>query len=288
MSSIEVGQTVRFRVNGKKVFGVVRTAPTLTATGQVVSVELLPDFTHLLPTGWTDASTDELTIVKVCACAHLAYRPIYGDHKGKLFTTGCDFSRMPSRSSKFLPGHDAKAKGFLIKASGFAQTMENGKTALENARDLGDKIVMAVAKGMDRANRQTASRKRVSTKPQAVPATREDALSDTQKIHRELGITEPMLRTLVHGALSDLSGFRGWVGGSAGTHVALQKRGLVSWSRVTDLGYRACGLPTLAEEHPEWVGCTDAEGSYEDHALRWDEAKAVRVCQRCGAESEDS
>lgn len=288
MSSIEVGQTVRFRVNGKKVFGAVRTAPTLTATGQVVSVELLPDFRHLLPTGWTDANTDELTVVKVCACAHLAYRPIYGDHKGELFTTGCDFSRMPSRSSKFLPGHDAKAKGFLIKASGFAQTLEDGKTALESARELGDKIAMAVAKGMDRDRAKSASRKRVSRKPEAAPAQREDELTETQRLHRELGITEPMLRTLVHGALSDLPGFRGWVGGTAGTHLALMKRGLVSWSRVTDLGYRACGLPTLAEEHPELVKCTDAEGSYEDHAPRWDEAKETRVCKRCGTEVEDN
>lgn len=288
MSKIEVGQTVRFRINNKKVFGVVRTEATATATGPVVSVQLLPDFSHLTPTGWTDAGTDELTVVKVCACAHLAYRPIYGDHKGELFTTGCDFSRMPSRSSKFLPGHDAKAKGFLIKASGFAQVMENGKSALENARELGDKICMAVAKGMDRERAKSASRKRVGTKAEPAPAQREDELTEVQKLHKELGLTQPMLRTLVRGALSDLQGFRGYVNGPTGTTLALQTRKLTSWGRVTDLGYRACGLPTMAEEHPEWVQCKDAEGSYEMHAPKWDEDTFIRTCKRCGSEIEDN
>ncbi len=288
MSKIEVGQTVRFRIDGKRVFGVVRTEAVLTATGPLVKVQLLPDFAHLLPTGWTDASADELTIVKVCACAHLAYRPIYGDHKGELFTTGCDFSRMPSRNSQFLPGHDAKAKGFLIKASGYAQTLENGKGALETARDLGDKIAMAVAKGMDNSRKRDASRKRVTTlKPDAAPATREDELTETQKLHRELGVTEPMLRVLVRGALNDTKGFRGCVSGPTGTEVALMRRGLVSWGRVTDLGYKACGLPALAEEHPEHVSCKDAEGSYEEHAPKWDEETFIRICKRCGSEVEN-
>ena len=145
MANITVGETVRFRIGKQRVFGVVRTEAVATATGPLVKVQLLPDFAHLLPTGWTDASTDELTIVKVCACAHLAYRPQYGDHKGELFTTGCDFSRMPGRNSLFLPGHDAKAKGFLIRSSGETSTMENGKGALETAREFGDKIAMKVA-----------------------------------------------------------------------------------------------------------------------------------------------
>lgn len=291
MSTMEIGQTVRFRIGNQRVFGVVRTAPVATATGPLVKVQLLPDFAHLLPTGWTDASTDELTAVKVCACAHLAYRPQYGDRKGELFTTGCDFSRMPSRTSKFLPGHDAKAKGFLIRSSGETATMENGKGALENARDLGDKIAMAVAKGMDNARKTRATQarsKRPSRKPEAVPAQREDTLTPEQRIHKDLGITEPMLRVLVRGALSDLQGFRGWVNGSAGTEVALKTRGLTSWGAVTDLGYRACGLPTMAEEHPEWVGCKDDQGSYEKHAPRYNEETFVRECKRCGSEVADN
>jgi hypothetical protein len=291
MSSIKVGETVRFRIDGKRVFGVVRTEAVLTASGNLVKVQLLPDFAHLLPTGWTDASVDELTIVKVCACAHLAYRPIWGDHKGELFTTGCDFSRMPSRNSKFLPGHDARAKSFLIKASGFAQTLENGKGALEQAREFSDKISLAVAKGIDNARKrdaQAARSKRPSRKPEPTPATREDELTEPQKIHRRIGLTEPMLRVLVRGALNDTKGFRGWVSGPAGTEVALMKRGCTSWGRVTDLGYQACGLPTFAEEHPELVRCKDAEGSYEDHAPKWDEETFVRVCKRCGAEVEDN
>lgn len=291
MSTIEVGQTVRFHIGKQRVFGVVRTEAVATATGPVVSVQLLPDFAHLLPTGWTDAGTDELTVVKVCACAHLAYRPQYGDRKGELFTTGCDFSRMPSRASKFLPGHDAKAKGFLIRSSGETATMENGLSALENARDLGDKIAMKVAEGMDNARKDRATKarsKRPSRTPEAAPAQREDTLTPTQRIHREHGITEPMLRVLVRGALSDLQGFRGWVTGPAGTEVALLKRGLTSWGAVTDLGYAACGLPTMAEEHPEWVGCTDDQGSYERHAPKYNEETFVRECKRCGHEVADN
>lgn len=291
MSAMEIGQTVRLHVNGKRVFGVVRTAPVATATGPVVKVQLLPDFAHLLPTGWTDAGTDELTAVKVCACAHLAYRPIWGDHKGELFTTGCDFSRMPSRNSKFLPGHDAKAKGFLIRASGFAQTLENGLGALEQAREFGDKIAMKVAEGIDNDRKKSAQQarsKRRSHAPEPKPAQREDELTPTQRIHKEHGLTEPMLRVLVRGALSDLQGFRGWVNGPTGTTLALQNRKMTSWGAVTDLGYRACGLPTMAEEHPEWVTCKDDEGSYERHATRYNEETFVRECKRCGAEVADA
>lgn len=290
MSKIEVGQTVRFRIDGKRVFGVVRTEAVATATGPLVKVQLLPDFAHLLPTGWTDASTEELTVVKVCACAHLAYRPIWGDHKGKLFTTGCDFSRMPSRTSRFLPGHDAKAKGFLIKASGYAQVMENGKGALETARELGDKICMAVAKGMDNDRKRSARQaqsKRPSRKSEPAPATREDEMGEPQKIQKRLGVTEAMMRTLVRGALSELEGYRGHVNGPTGTTLALQTRGLTSLGDVTDLGYAACGLPTMAEENPEWVVCKDDAGSYAQHRSRYNPETFVRECKRCGAEIDD-
>jgi hypothetical protein len=285
MANIQVGETVRFRIGKERVFGTVRTEAAQTASGNVVSVELLPDFTHLLPTGWTDANTDELTVVKVCECAKLAYRPLYGEKKGQLFTTGCDFSRMPSRASKFLPGHDAKAKGFLIRAYS-----ENSKSALENARELGDKICAKVAEGVDKASKDRTAKarsKRPSRAPEAAPAQREDTLTPTQKIHKDLNITEPMLRTLVRGALRDTPGFRGSVSGPTGTTLALKTRKLTSWDSLTDIGYRACGLPTMAEEHPEWVSCKDAQGSYETHAPTWNKETFIRECKRCGEVVED-
>lgn len=295
MSTIKVGETVRFRVQGQRVFGVVKTAATPTATGPVVSVELLPDFRHLLPTGWTDASTDELTVVKVCACAHLAYRPIYGDHKGELFTTGCDFSRMPSRNSKFLPGHDAKAKGFLIKSSGLAQVMENGKGALENARELGDKISLAVAKGIDndrKRSAQAARSKRPSRKPEAAPAKREDTLDEVAKLQRELGVTEPMIKAMSYAVTERLHEFAGTVslGTPTGTRVAMQKRGLVTVvdNRMTDLGYKVMRQPTLAETDPELIVCKDEHGAYAGHNLKWNEAEFTRVCTRCGHEDDNA
>lgn len=295
MSTIKVGETVRFRIDNKRVFGVVRTEAVATATGPVVKVQLLPDFAHLLPTGWTDAGTDELTVVKVCACAHLAYRPIYGDHKGELFTTGCDFSRMPSRNSKFLPGHDAKAKGFLIKSAGLAQVMENGKGALENARDLGDKIVMAVAKGIDndrtRSAQKARSKRRTAIKPDEAPAQREDELDEVAKLQKKLGVTDPMLRAMSYAVTERLHEFAGQVslGTPAGTRVAMQTRGLITVvdGRMTDLGYRVMRQPTLAETDPELIVCKDEHGAYAGHAPKWDEAEFVRKCRRCGEITED-
>lgn len=295
MASIKVGETVRFRIDGKRVFGVVRTEAVLTASGNLVKVQLLPDFAHLLPTGWTDASTEELTVVKVCACAHLAYRPIWGDHKGELFTTGCDFSRMPSRNSKFLPGHDAKAKGFLIKASGLAQTLENGKGALEQAREFSDNIALAVAKGMDNDRKKSAQQarsKRPSRKPEAAPAKREDELDEVAKLQKKLGVTEPMIRAMSYAVTERLHEFAGQVslGTPAGTRVAMQTRGLVTVvdNRMTDLGYKVMRQPTLAETDPELIVCKDEHGAYAGHSLKWDDAEFVRKCRRCGAEDEDN
>lgn len=294
-AKIEVGKTVRLRVQGQRVFGVVKTEPTITPTGPVVSVELLPDFRHLLPTGWTDANVLELTEVKVCACAHLAYRPIYGDHKGKLFTTGCDFSRMPSRNSKFLPGHDAKAKGFLIKSSGLAQVMENGKGALENARELGDKISLAVAKGIDNSRKADAAKarsKRHSTKAEPAPAQREDLMDEAARLQRELGVTEPMLKAMAYAVTERLHEFAGTVssGTPVGTRVAMQKRGLVTVvdNRMTDLGYKVMRQPSLAQTDPELIVCKDEHGAYAGHSMKWDEAEFVRQCRRCGTHDQDN
>lgn len=295
MSSIEIGQTVRLRVQGQRVFGVVKTAPTLTATGPVVSVQLLPDFAHLLPTGWTDASVDELTQVKVCACAHLAYRPMFGDRKGELFTTGCDFSRMPSRTSNFLPGHDARAKSFLIKAASETSTLENGKGALEQAREFSDKIAMAVAKGIDNARtrrtQQARSKRRPRVEREERPAQREDLMDEVAKLQKQLGVTEPMIKAMAYAVTERLHEFAGQVslGTPSGTRVAMQKRGLITVvdGRMTDLGYQVMRQPTLAETDPELIVCKDEHGAYAGHCAKWDEAEFVRKCRRCGTEIND-
>jgi len=291
--SIAKDTTVRFRIDGKKVFGVVRTEATATATGPVVSVQLLPDFSHLTPTGWTDANATELVPVKVCACAHLAYRPIYGDHKGELFTTGCDFTRMPSRSSKFLPGHDAKAKGFLIKASGECQEMENGKGALTNAIELGDKIAAKVAEGIENARKKMVGPRKVrSPRPAAGPAkaqTEAEELTEQQRLIRDLKLTDPMLRMVVTAALDEHAGFRGYVTGSTGTQVALLNRKLTSYGALTDLGWKVADQPTLAEAHPELVQCKDDQGAYERHTRGASDASETGwACKRCGTEMQDN
>lgn len=287
--AIAKGDTVRFRVNGKPVFGIVRTDVQVTATGPMVKVELLPDFQHLTPgTGLVDASAAvaDMHAVKVCGCAYLAYRPTWGDREGELFTTGCDFSRRPSRTSTFLPGHDAKAKGFLIKAAGMTSTLENGKSALETARDFGDKIVMAVAKGIDVAReksaKNTASRMWRNVKEtDDRPAVREDQLTDAQRLQRQLGVTDAMMASLARGLTNDLAGYEGSVGGPTGTKVALQGRKLASWGVITDLGCRVMDQPLTAELWGDRVVCTDGEGSYTAHS-------GHRECKRCGAERDDS
>lgn len=289
---MNVGQTVSLKVDNKTVYGQVRTEPTATPSGYVVKVQLLPDFAHLLPTGWTDAGVEDLTPVKVCACATLAYRPIWGQHKGELITTGCDFSRRPSRKATFLPGHDAKAKGFLIKAAGYAQTLENGLGALEQAREFGDKISLAVAKGIDndrkRSAARTASRRQRSlVDSDPAPATREDDLTDAQRLHRELNITEPMLQVLARAATDSHESFRGdLLSVPTGTLVALKKRGLSDWGQMTDMAYRVLDLPTLAESDPHLVVCSNEQGSYVRHNFHWDGDE--RVCRRCGTADEDN
>lgn len=285
--SVQVGTTVRFKIDGKKVFGTVRTASVATATGPVVKVQLLPDFAHLLPTGWTDASVDELVPVRVCACATLAFRPQYGDQKGRLFTTGCDFSRMPGRNSKFLPGHDAKAKGFLIRAAFETSTLEHGKGALETARELGDKIAMAVAKGTDKKRNEYARptrRASTSVVKETTPAKREDELDEIDQLQRELGVTTAMIRAMAYGFTRDTLGFKGMASGPSGTELALYKRGLTTREGyLTDLGYRVMRQPTLLETDPEAVLCKDEQGAYNGHNFKWDEETFTRICRRCGA-----
>ena len=282
--SIAKGDTVRFRVNGQRAFGTVETAPSPHPGGPVVSVKLLPDFAHLVPTGWVDKGVDELTWVKVCACAHLAYRPQFGDRKGELFTTGCDFSRMPSRGSMFLPGHDAKAKGFLIRASQETATMENGKGALETAREFGHKIALKVAEGIDNKRKARATRTKVGTSPDTAPATREDQLTEAQRLQRKLGVTKPMLQAMAR-AITQWDGRI--VGTPTGTALALQQRDLTRWDALTDLGYAVMDHPTLAEERPEAAVCKDDLGAYAEHVFRWNEEHGDRLCVRCGQADPD-
>jgi len=274
MTTIAIDTTVRLTINGKKAFGVVKTAATSTPTGPVVSVKLLPDFAHLLPTGWTDAAIADLAEVRVCACAHLAYRPTFGDRKGELFTTGCDFSRMPGRGRSFLPGHDAKAKGFLVKAAFATSTMENGKGALETAREFGDKITMAVAAGIDKERARNAKRSTktmVRLEENDRPATREDELTEAQKLQRLHRVTDPMIRALAIALAQN----DGRIAGNTptGTTLALQTRKLVSWGHVTTLG-RA--VMDFAELEAEKVQCKDDQGAYVAHTNH------LSGCKRCG------
>lgn len=151
---VKAGDTVGFRVGKTPVWGTV-----LGVYDGVGVVELLPDFVDLAENGaLIRTDPNDLTPTKVCGCATLGYRPQYGEDRGKLFTTGCDFSRRPGRGSTFLPGHDAKAKGFLIKAAFETDTMENGLGALETAQTFGHKIAMAVAKGIDRTSHRLSER----------------------------------------------------------------------------------------------------------------------------------
>lgn len=277
--SIAIGTTVRLTVQGKKAFGIVRTNATLTATGPVVSVQLLPDFAHLLPTGWTDASVSELVPVRVCECAKIAYRPTWGERKGELFTTGCDFSRMPGRGRLFLPGHDAKAKGFLVRAAFATDTMENGKGALETARDFGDKIAMAVAAGMDKERERKAKRSGKTLdrlKSEERPATREDELTDAQRLQKLHRVTTPMLRALAAGLVDGDGRLPGNT--PAGTQVAMQTRGLVSWGHATTLGRKVMDFPELDADK---VVCSDDQGNYAEHTGH------RSGCKRCGHEAAD-
>jgi hypothetical protein len=276
MTTFAIETTVRLTLDKKKAFGVVKNHATLTPTGPVVTVKLLPDFAHLMPTGWVDMAVADLTEVRLCACAHLAYRPTYGDRKDELFTTGCDFSRMPGRGRSFLPGHDAKAKGFLVKAAFATSTLENGKGALETAREFGDKIAMAVAGGIDKERARNAKRSgKTLTRLEESdrPATREDELSEAQKLQRLHRVTDPMIRALAIALAQN----DGRVAGNTptGTVVAMQTRGLVSWGNVTDLG-RA--VMDFAELEADKVECKDDAGSYTSHTSH------RSGCRRCGAD----
>lgn len=275
MTNLPIGTVVRNGSGKKAVFGVVRNRPTETATGLMVTIQYLPDFTNTTATGWSDYAVADLTEVRVCACAHLAYRPQHGDQKGELFTTGCDYSRMPGRASKFLPGHDAKAKGFLIRASGLTSQMENGKTALETARDLGDKISMAVAKGMDNERRKLqekamSKRHGAQVNRPAQAATPENLMTPAQKLQAELKVTPAMMESLAY-ALTQHDGMITRT--TTGTTVAMQTRKLVSWGDVTYLGRQVMDFPVLETDK---VQCTDAEGTYARHT------GYTIACKRCG------
>lgn len=276
---MEKGQIVSLKINGETVYGWVRTAPTATPSGEVVSVELLPDFAHLLPTGWTDAGVDELEPAKVCGCATLGQR-----REGKVFTTGCDFSRTPKGT--FLPGHDARAKSFLIKAWGYGPLFGGFEHSLEAARQFSDKISAKVAEGIDNARnrdhkRVTSRRWRQQVERAEVPATREDELTPAMRMQRELKVTEPMREALAF-ALVHRDGEV--YGTPTGTVVALQKRGLVEKGGrgVTLLGRQVMDFD-LTPETPTCVANADyhSEGTYTSHWNTWNHEVGYH-CRRCG------
>lgn len=280
---MEKGQIVSLKINGEKVYGWVRTAPTATPSGEVVSVELLPDFAHLLPTGWTDAGVDDLEPAKVCGCAILGQR-----REGKLFTTGCDFSRTPKGA--FLPGHDARAKSFLIKAWGHGPLLGGFEHSLDANLPFSDKIRAKVAEGIDNARardhkRVTSRRWRQQVERPEVPAVREDEMTPAMRLCRELGVTDPMREALAY-ALVHRDG--GVYGTPTGTVVALQKRGLVEKGgrEVTRLGRQAMDFDEL--ENPTCTPSADYadEGTYASHWNTWNHEVGYH-CRRCGAVDAD-
>lgn len=278
---MNVGQVVSLKINSETVYGWVRTEPTATSTGEVVRVELLPDFAHLLPTGWTDAKVAELTPAKVCGCATLGQR-----RDGQMFTTGCDFSRTPKGT--FLPGHDARAKSFLIKAWGHGELVGGFAHALEAAWTFSDAIAAKVAAGIDNAKKRDQARyangrsaRRVSAKRPETPATCEDKLTPAQQLLRDLRVTQPMVEALV----SALVRYDGdMVGVTTGTLLALQKRGLVERGGrgVTQLGRRAVDY-NLEPESPACRASDDyhSPGAYPMHWNVWDREVGYH-CRRCG------
>jgi hypothetical protein len=144
MKDFAIGAVVKTLDN---VFGWVRTEPV----DGVVRVELLPMHAHITETGWASITVDDLTEVRVCGCALLGYR----DASGQVVRTDCDALREPGRNSVFLPGHDAKAKGFLIRAWGEGAMFGGHEHSLAAARQFGDKITAKVAAGVGRSSRET-------------------------------------------------------------------------------------------------------------------------------------
>jgi hypothetical protein len=271
MDTITAGKTVR---TADKRFGTVVNVGE-TASGTVATVEYLPNFRHLSPSGGADYRLTDLTEVTVCECAKLGY---IGE-SGEMYTTGCDFSRRPGRNSKFLPGHDAKAKGLLVRAYSVGPMLD-GRDALTVARDFGDKITMKVAEGIDKESareHKKVNARRWQTqvnRPQRA-AVREDEQTEAMKLARQLKVTEPMREMLAHA----LATRDGEVSGPSGTQVALKDRKLTSWGHVTTLGRKVMDYDDLEVEK---VVCIDEEGKYTEHMFRWDEAKGDRFCRRCG------
>lgn len=267
-------------------------------TGVVAEIRSSRDIAvNMLPSFWGQEGTEvirgydlaDLTVVKVCACAHLGYR----DSRGQVFTTGCDLSRRPSAGRDFLPGHDAKAKSFLTKAA-LSGAMGDQEAVNLAQRKFGDKIAAKVAEGIHngqvRQYKRAASRrprqKVAPTTPR--PAVREDLMDEADRLQKQLGVTEAMMRLLAHGITEQTPSFQGRVFGPTGSLVALAKRKLTSWDHITDLGYKVMRQPTLAESNPDAVVCRDGEGGYSDHAWKWDEERYGRFCRRCDAEHEDN
>jgi hypothetical protein len=179
---LEIGTVVK-TPNGE--IGWVRSEPSLTPVGEIVHVEFLPAFTHTTASGWSDYKVTDLAEATVCGCATLGYR----DRAGVLHHTGCDVTRTPGKGRKFLPGHDAKAKGFLIRAWGNAKgnMMGGHEHALDAARQFGDKITMKVAEGISREQRRFAESitARIGEDPATRAVMRNLQKSDGQKNSHE-------------------------------------------------------------------------------------------------------
>lgn len=245
--------------------------------GNSVTVEPLPDFAGPENTAWPVFQAADLTPAKVCGCATLGQR-----RDGVMFTTGCDFSRTPK--GRFLPGHDARAKSFLIGAWGHGELVGGFAHALGAARSFSDAIAAKVAAGVENANKRDQARRparRSSIKRPAAPASREDTLTPAQRLQREFRVTDPMMEVLAT-ALVRWDGDT--VGAPTSTLLALQKRGLVErGGRGVTLRGRQVMDYNLEPDNPVCVPTADyrSPGTYSTHWNTWNREIGYH-CRRCG------
>lgn len=246
-----------------------------------VTVEPLPDFVKPEGTPWVVWNPAELVPAKVCGCATLGYR----DNDGRVWATGCDYSRTPKAT--FLPGHDARAKSFLIKAWGEGRMFGGFEHSLDAARSFSDKISLAVAKGIDNARKRdhkriNSRRWRSQVERPEHPAQREDTLTPAQRLQKQLKVTDPMLEALAHALVQNDGAVYGT---PVGTIVAMQKRGLVEKGGrgVTRLGRQVMDY----DLQPDKPVCDASDNGYADpgvyaeHFMKFDDEVGYR-CVRCG------
>lgn len=270
-------------VVGSSYYGVTTSEVVETPTGFVVEVQYANGSGHPLGVGSHDVRQLELptplkpkpvkeAIFESDRCQCLRYFAIIDE---ETVTTVCDPMRAVSAGRKFLPGHDAKLKSFLIKAGSSGAAVSRfgvlgDRSALEVARDFGFSVQVAagIQRQSDKWRRSADATEARIARRQGEPAPE---LTATQKLRKQLKVTDVMLRNLAY-ALTQRDGE---IPGNTptGQIVALQQRKLVSWGHVTRLGRLLMDYPPLA---PNLVVCRDEDGNeYSGHVGYYD-------CKHCG------